>query len=143
MVGINQFWVCTMGPMEAVDKLLTKRDIDCLNCLTNVTCRDFQYSLGFELRFNFDIKTNKCFMDELLIKRYAVSNILLDNKPILKNVTGCDIHWKQVRRLTYRNVKKKQRFNSSGRTVQIYTVKKRERTNSLSHFLCKIDFIPR
>ena len=42
-----------------------------------------------------------------MIKRYEVPNILLDDELILKNVTGCDIHWKEGRRLTYRDVKKK------------------------------------
>ena len=33
-----------------------------------------------------------------------------DNEPILKNVTGRDIHWKEVRILTYMEVKKNQIF---------------------------------
>ena len=42
-----------------------------------------------------------------MIKRYEVPNLLLDDEPILKNVTGCDIHWKEGRSLTYKDVKKK------------------------------------
>ena len=38
MVRILQFWVCAMGHMEAVAKLITERDIDCLEHLTDVTC---------------------------------------------------------------------------------------------------------
>ena len=38
MVGIIQFWVCAMGHTEDVAELITKRDIDCLKHLTNVTC---------------------------------------------------------------------------------------------------------
>ena len=30
MVGIPQFWICTIGHMEAVAKLIMERDIDCL-----------------------------------------------------------------------------------------------------------------
>ena len=57
MVGIPQFWVCAMGHMEAVAKLITERDIDCVEHLTDVTCQDFEDSTGFELRFTFDIST--------------------------------------------------------------------------------------
>ena len=50
-----------------------------------------------------------------MIKIYEVRNLLFDNEPILKNVTGCDIYWKEGRRLMYRDVKKKQKSNSGGR----------------------------
>ena len=50
-----------------------------------------------------------------MIKRYEVRNLLLDDEPILKNVTWCNIHWKEVRSLTYRDIKKKQRSKSGGR----------------------------
>ena len=69
-MGIPQFWVCVVGHMEAVAELITERDIYCLEHLTDITCRDFEDGTGFELRFTFDINTNKYFMDELLIKRY-------------------------------------------------------------------------
>ena len=85
------------------------------------------------MRFTFDINTNKYFTDELLIKRYEVPNILLDDEPILKNVTGCNIHWKEGRSLTYREVKKKQRSKSGRRASQIRSVNKREMTDSFFH----------
>ena len=106
MVGIPQLWVCTMGHMEAVSELITERYIYCLKHLTKVTCRDFEDDTGFELCFTFDIKTNEYFTDELLIKIYEVPNLLLDDEPILKNVMGCDIHWKEVRIFTYRTLRR-------------------------------------
>ena len=42
MVRILQFWVCVMVHMEAVDKSITERDIDCLEHLTGVTCPYFE-----------------------------------------------------------------------------------------------------
>ena len=129
--------------MEAIVELITDRDIECLGNLTDGTCRDFENDTGFELRFTFDINTNKYFTDELLIKRYEVPNLLLDDEPILKNVTGCDIHCEEGRSLTYRDVKKKQRSKSGRRAGHIRTVKKREITDSFFHSSCDIDFIPR
>ena len=64
-----------------------------------------------------------------MIKRYEVRNLLLDNEPILKTVTGFDIHWKEGRILTYRDVNKKQISKSGGRAGQIHTVKKRDRAD--------------
>ena len=59
MVVILQFWVCAMRHMEAVAKLITERDIYCLDRITDITCQDFEDGTGLELRFTFDIKTNK------------------------------------------------------------------------------------
>ena len=122
-----------MGHMEAAAKLIMERDIDCLEHITDVTCREFEDGTGFELSFTFDIKTNEYFTDKLLINRYEVPNILLDDELILKNVTGCDIHWKEGRSFTYRDVKKN-RISKSGRSEgQIHTVNKRERDYSFFH----------
>ena len=120
--------------MEAVAKLIIEKYIDCLEHLTNIIFQEFEGDTGFELCFTFNIKTNEYFTDGLLIKRYEVPNLLLDDEPILKNVTGCDIHWEDVRSLTYRDVKKKQIFKSGRRAGQICTVNKRERNDSLFHF---------
>ena len=134
MVRIPQFWVRAMGHMEAVDELITERYIDYLENLTDVTCRDFEDSNGFELCFSFDIKTNKYFTDELLIKIYEVPNLLLDDEPILKNVMGWNIHWKDGRSLTYRSIKNKKISKSGRRAGQICTVKKSNRNDSFLRF---------
>ena len=70
-----------------------------------------------------------------MIKIYEVPNLLLDDEPILKNVTGCDIHWKEGRSLIYRDVKKKQRSKSGGKARHIRTVNKREMNDSFFYFL--------
>ena len=123
-----------MGHMEAVAELITERYIYCLDHLTNVTCQCFEDGTAFKLRFYFYIKTNEYFTYELLIKRYEVLNLLLGDEPILKNVTGCDIHWKEGRILTYRDVKKNHRSNSGIRAVHIRTVNKRKSTDPLFYF---------
>ena len=68
-----------------------------------------------------------------MIKRYEVTNLLLDNEPILKNVTGCNIHWEDGRILTYRGVKRNQRSKSGRMMGQIHTVNKKYRTDSIFH----------
>ena len=72
-------------------------------------------------------------MYELLINRYEVPNLLLDNEPILKNVMGCDINWKEVRRFMDRDIKKKHIYKISIREGHIRKVNKRERTDSFFH----------
>ena len=79
------------------------------------------------------INRKKYFTDELLIKRYEVHNILLDNKPILKNVTGRDINWEEGTSLTYREVKKNQISKIGRGAGHMRTVNNRERTNSFFH----------
>ena len=69
-----------------------------------------------------------------MIKRYDVHNLLLDDEPILKNVTGCDIHWEEGRSLTHRDVDKNQISKSGRRAGSIRTVNNRERTDSFFHF---------
>ena len=59
MVGMPQLLVCAMVHMEAVAELITERDVEFPEHLTNVTCQDFEDGIGFELRFTFNIKTNE------------------------------------------------------------------------------------
>ena len=73
-----------MGHMEAIAELITESYIDCLENITDVTCRDFEDGTRFELRLNFDNETNEYFTDELLIKIYEVRNLLLVMNPSSK-----------------------------------------------------------
>ena len=68
-----------------------------------------------------------------MIKTYEVYNLLLDDKPILKNVTRCNIYWKEGRRLTYRDVKNKQISKSGRMAGNIHRVNKRDRNYSFFH----------
>lgn len=142
-VGVPQFWVCAMGHMETVAELVTERDVDCLEHLVNVTCDDFEDGHGFTLRFHFE--PNDYFENEVLTKTYEIPNLLLDDEPILKNVSGCVIHWKQDdddtaapttgrRCLTHTRVQKRQRSRKGKNAGQIRTVTKNERTDSFFHF---------
>lgn len=139
-VGVPQFWVVAMGHMEAVAELVTEQDVDCLEHLINVTCDDFPDGRGFTLRFYFE--PNEYFTDEVLTKTYEIPNLLLDDEPILKNVTGCVIHWKHPEGthggpgscLTHTQVQKRQRSRKGKNAGQIRTVTKNERTESFFHF---------
>ena len=129
--GIPQFWVCAMGHMEPVAELLTEEDVDCLENLTDIVCLDDPEGTGFTLEFHF--APNTYFSDTVLTKRYEVPNLLLADEPILKNVVGCKIQWKEGRALTHREITKKQRGKGKN-AGQIRTVKKKERRDSFFHF---------
>mmetsp|Transcript_5785 Transcript_5785/g.8691 ORF Transcript_5785/g.8691 Transcript_5785/m.8691 type:complete len:323 (+) Transcript_5785:2691-3659(+) len=133
LIGVPEFWSCCIQNIEVVSELVTEQDNDCLIHLENVTCHDFEDGKGFELKFHFN-KDNPYFSNEILTKRYEIPNLLLDDEPILKNVTGCDIEWKANMCLTFREVKKKQRSKSGKRAGQIRTVTKKERADSFFHF---------
>lgn len=130
IIGIPEFWTVAMSNIETIEELITERDTECLKYLEDITCEDFANGLGFTLKFHF--KPNPYFSNSVLTKTYDVPNLLLmDDEPILKNVTGCTIDWKDGDVcLTHRVVCKKQR-NKKG---QIRHVKKNERTESFFHF---------
>ena len=69
-----------------------------------------------------------------MIKRYEVPNLLLEDKPTLKNVTMWNIHCKEGRRLKYRYVKKNQTSKIGRRAGHTHTVNNREITDSFFHF---------
>ena len=106
--------------------------MDCLDHLTDITCTDFPDGLGFELHFHFS--SNPFFTNNLLTKRYEVPNLLTEDEPILKEVTGTTIQWKAGQSLTYREVTKKQRKKGGPNAGQIRTITKKERTESFFHF---------
>ena len=64
-----------------------------------------------------------------MIKRYELPNLLLDDEPILKILTGCGTNWEEGRSLKYRGVKKKQTSKSGRRAGQIRTVNNMDRTD--------------
>ena len=132
IVGIPQFWVCAMGHMEAVAELITERDVDCLEALTDVRCIDDEDGGGFSLEFHF--RDNEYFSNKVLRKKYTIPNLMLDDEPILKNVEGCKIEWKDGMCLTHREIKKKQRAKSGKNAGQIRTIIKKEKADSFFHF---------
>lgn len=106
--------------------------MDCLDHLTDITCTDFPDGLGFELTFHFS--PNAFFTNTTLSKRYEVPNLLTEDEPILKNVTGTTVNWKKDKSLTYKEVTKKQRRKGGPHAGQIRTITKKERTDSFFHF---------
>jgi len=131
--GIPQFWACAMGHFDVISELVTEDDVDCLEFMTDVTCDDFPDGTGFELKFHFSPE-NPYFTNTVLTKRYEVPNLLTEDEPILKNVTGTTINWKKNKSLTHKEVTKKQRKKGGRGAGQIRTVTKRERTDSFFHF---------
>jgi nucleosome assembly protein 1-like 1 len=132
--GVPQFWVTAMGHMEGVSELIAEQDVECLEALTDITCTDHPNGNGFVLTFYFDTERNTYFTNPVLMKEYDIPNLLLEDEPILKDVRGCDIHWKAGRCLTHREIKKTQRAKSGKRAGQVRTVVKKEKRDSFFHF---------
>ncbi|EEC51328.1 nucleosome assembly protein [Phaeodactylum tricornutum CCAP 1055/1] len=129
--GIPQFWLSTMSQEETISESLTEEDVDCLEHLENITCEDFADGKGFVLRFHF--APNDYFHDAVLVKTYDVPNLLLSDEPILKNVHGCKIQWKEGKSLTHRQIKKKQRGKGKN-AGQVRTISKMEKKESFFHW---------
>jgi nucleosome assembly protein 1-like 1 len=63
-----------------------------------------------------------------------VPNLLTEDEPILKNVTGTEINWKSGQSLTFKKVTKKQRKKGGRGAGQLRTISKNERQESFFHF---------
>eukprot|EP00804_Cyclotella_cryptica_P023930 CCRYP_010049-RA/>CCRYP_010049-RA protein AED:0.00 eAED:0.00 QI:872/-1/1/1/-1/1/1/152/251 len=131
--------VCSQSPFTSLRQtnshtqtFNTPEDVDCLEYLTDITCKDFPDGTGFELAFHFS--TNPYFTNPILTKRYEVPNLLTEDEPILKNVTGTTINWKPNKSLTFKKVTKKQRKKGGRGAGQIRTISKEERVESFFHF---------
>jgi nucleosome assembly protein 1-like 1 len=135
LVGIPEFWTCAMANIETIEELITERDNECLLFLTNITCTDFESGQGFRLDFEF-APQNPYFTNKRLTKIYDIPNLLLDDEPILRNVTGTTIDWKPNQCLTYTTISKKQRSKGGKRAGQIRTVQRQEKVDSFFHFFC-------
>ena len=127
IVGIPHFWVTVMSEEETIGEQLTEPDVDCLATLENIEYEDFADGKGFVLFFHF--AENDYFHDKVLVKKYEVPNLLLSDEPMLKNVEGCKIQWKEGKCLTHRTVKKKQRGKGKN-AGQVRTITKEEKIDS-------------
>ncbi len=107
--------------------------MDCLDHLSDITCTTFPDGLGFELTFHFNTP-NPFFTNATLTKRYEVPNLLTEDEPILKNVTGCTIQWKKNQCLTYKEVTRKQRKKGGPNAGQVRSITKKEKVESFFHF---------
>jgi nucleosome assembly protein 1-like 1 len=131
VVGIPQFWVCAIGHMGPVAELINEQDVDCLEHLQDIQCVDEENGEGFTLSFHFS--RNEFFENSVLTKRYEVPNLLLADEPILKDVQGCEIMWKEGKCLTSSEVTKQQRGKGKN-AGQVRSVKKQDRVDSFFHF---------
>lgn len=131
LVGIPQFWAITLNQMPVTGAMIAERDVDCLGYLEDITCDNYENGEGFQLNFQF--APNEYFENSVLTKRYNVPNLLLADEPILKNVEGCEILWKEGKSLMEQKVTKKQRGKGKN-AGQVRTVTTTERTESFFQF---------
>ena len=128
LTGVPHFWVTAISNHECIGELITEEDVDCLEHLQDITCVDKEDGKGFEVLFNF--APNDYFTNTILTKSYTVPNLLLSDEPMLKQVQGCVIHWKNDERcLTHRRYQKKQRGKGK-KAGQIRTITKTEKKES-------------
>ncbi|KAG7337882.1 nucleosome assembly protein NAP [Nitzschia inconspicua] len=129
--GIPQFWVVALSQMPVTAELIAEPDVDCLGYLQDITCSDYENGEGFTLTFHF--APNDYFENSTLTKTYDVPNLLTADEPILKNVEGCEIHWKSGKSLMFTDVSKQQRGKGKN-AGQVRTVTRKEKSESFFHF---------
>lgn len=129
--GIPQFWLTAIGRMGPVGALLSEPDLECLEHLQDIQCTEHDNGEGFTLSFHF--APNEYFENSILTKSYVVPNLLLADEPILKDVQGCEINWKDGKCLTSKEVIQQQRGKGKN-AGQIRAVKKQKKQESFFHF---------
>ncbi|KAL7556793.1 hypothetical protein ACA910_005231 [Epithemia clementina (nom. ined.)] len=141
--GIPHFWVTALSNHDTIGELITEEDVDCLQHLQDIVCLDQEDGKGFTIQFKFG--PNEYFHDAVLTKTYEVPNLLFSDEPMLKQVKGCVIHWKEGnnnnnnnnnntdRCLTYRKIQKKQRGKGK-KAGQVRTITKTEKKESFFHW---------
>ncbi len=129
--GIPQFWACAIHQMPVTQGMVAETDLECLAGIKDIRCVGHKNGEGFLLEFEFG--PNDFFENEVLTKGYDVPNLLLADEPILKNVEGCEIRWKENKCLTHKKISKIQR--GTGKNAgQTRTVTKTVRQESFFHF---------
>ena len=128
--GVPQFWLNCMSNNEEISAMISEDDVDCLAYLKDISCADDEDGKAFTLKFEFD--ANPFFDNDVLTKRYEIPNLLSaggNSEPILKNVVGTEIQWKDGKSLTHKVSIKKQRGKGK-HSGQVRTVQKTEKVDS-------------
>jgi len=128
VVGVPEFWLEAMKNHPVVAENITEADCRALEHLQDIRVETLPELTGFKLIFEFG--PNECFSNSVLEKAYEIVNMMDGGQPMLENVTGTEIMWKEGNDLCFCEVMKKQR-SKSGKTK---TVKKQQRVESFFHF---------
>lgn len=128
VIGVPEFWLEAMKNHPVVAENITEADCRALEHLQDIRVETLPELTGFKLVFEF--APNDCFSNSVLEKTYEIVNMMDGGQPMLENVTGTEIMWKDGKNLCFSEIQKKQR-SKSGKTK---TVKKQQRVESFFHF---------
>jgi len=136
MVGVPQFWLNAFSAHPMIEDMITDNDREALDYLVDLKCEDNEDLKGFRLKFQF--KPNPFFDNSELVKSYDIPNMVDGGEPVLENVKGTEIRWKDGKNLCERTVTKKlrQKGKKGGPTK---TVTKQEPCESFFQFFVPPD----
>ena len=107
--GIPGFWLRALTNHPMVAEMVTPRDAEALVFLSDITCKNVgtgseDDKRGFQLEFTFE--PNPFFENATLTKKYTCAN---GAEPLVNDITGTEINWKEGKNLCKIMKKKKQR----------------------------------
>lgn len=123
--NVPNFWLTCLTNQDTTSDLIHPDDLECLSNLRDIQCHDLDTGRGYTLSFHF--APNHYFENAILTKRYDVPNLYSDDEPLLQNVQGSTIDWKNNQSLTHHTVQKLQKGKgkNAGRVRTIQTTEER------------------
>ncbi|KAJ3121622.1 hypothetical protein HK098_003514 [Nowakowskiella sp. JEL0407] len=129
--GIPRFWLQVLKTHPAISELITTKDEEALEHLTNIKYEFLPNNPGFKLEFYFS--PNKFFTNSVLTKTYYLgpSPDLAYGDVIYDKAEGTKIEWKETMDLSVTVEVKKQRHKA---TNKVRTIKKEIPTPTFFNF---------
>lgn len=105
--GITGFWYRALANHMQTSQFIESQDVEALKALVDVRSVMRPGNDGFTLEFEF--AENPFFTNKVLSKSFVVPNMLdgPDAEEEVEKIEGCDINWKEGKKLTVKLVKKK------------------------------------
>ncbi|KAJ3121623.1 hypothetical protein HK098_003515 [Nowakowskiella sp. JEL0407] len=129
--GIPRFWLQVLKNHPSVAELITEKDEEALEHLTDIKYEFLSDNPGFKLEFYFS--PNKFFTNTVLTKTYYLtpSPDLAYGDVIYEKAEGTKIEWKETMDLSVAVELKKQRHKA---TNKVRTIKKEIQTDTFFNF---------
>jgi nucleosome assembly protein 1-like 1 len=138
--GVPGFWLSAFSNCPSLEDHITERDREALSYLQDVTCADREGSTGFTITLTFDA-ANPFFANAALTKTYVIPNMGEGDEPMLEDLQGTEIEWRDAaHNLCEVEKKKKQKSKAKkGKPAQTRVVTVTEKTDSFFQFFSPVE----
>jgi len=133
--GLSDFWFKAIANHPNISQEITAEDIPALRALQDITVSHNEEYTSFTLNFQF--ASNPYFTNTVLSKTYELTPNLIDENPVIGDISGADISWNAGMNLCAKETKKKVKAKSGKSKGQVKTITTLEYTPSFFHYFSK------